>query len=398
MSQNTGTESCVENEEEEVFVDAVTSPPCSQGQPNTTMQTTLRRSSRKRRSIIEVVDLEANVKTTGKRPRPLGKMHRTPEATGRRQSQAKGASPDLQKKREDLTVITDPPGKQTPEQVLLLGGLRSVLREELQKTEDKLSGRLDGVESSLSTLKKDLGSLEHRVDCLEDRIDGRIDEVIANKVHGTAVTEVMNGSVRAGEGQLSDRKDESYWRARRSLRMWPILGSGEALRASLVDFLVEKLKMDRDVAVDVDECVVRRVPTTRASKLEGEVIVEFPTIAIRDAVRGSAYNLAGQTGVGIRLEIPNHLMNNFRALNQAGYRLKQRYPLCRRNVKFDDEVCNLIMDFRTTVDGTWSRLRPEQARQLEGPSRVRDLTAEDMSQLLEGEDGGGEEEEQEEEI
>ena len=99
--------------------------------------------------------------------------------------------------------------------------------------------------------------------------------------------------------------------------------------------------------------VVRRVPKSRASNIDGEVIVEFPTVSLREAVRGSAFNLAGHRDSGIRLEIPNHLMNNFKALNQTGYRLKQKHPQCRRNIKFDDEVCNLVMEFRTDDAGRW---------------------------------------------
>ena len=137
-------------EEEEVFVDAVTSP--DPGEP-----TTLRRSARKRRSVTEVLDLENTAKTTcGKRHRPLtNNMQRTPDTGGKKTgAQGRGASPDLQPRRkEGLTVSTDPPTKQTPEQVLLLGGLRSVLREELQRSEERMGARLGGVEESISTLK-----------------------------------------------------------------------------------------------------------------------------------------------------------------------------------------------------------------------------------------------------
>ena len=246
-------------------------------------------------------------------------------------------------------------------------------------------------------MKKDFRTLEERVECLEDRIEGRIDEALANKAVGGSVVDAMGSSMSGGEGQMS-RKDENYWRARRSLRIWPILGTTDSVRVALVDFLVKRLKMDSSIAIDVDDCVVRRVPTTKSSKVEGEVIVEFPTIALRDAVRGSAYNLAGQAGAGIRLEVPNHLMNNFRALNQAGYRLKQKFPKFRRNVKFDDEVCNLMMEFRTSENEAWNRLRPEQARLMEGPSKVRDMTVNDMTALLSrGEDDRATDEDSEEE-
>ena len=75
-------------------------------------------------------------------------------------------------------------------------------------------------------------------------------------------------------------------------------------------------------------------------------------------------------------------MNNFRALNQAGYKLKQKHPQCRRNIKFDDETCNIVMEFRTEEGAAWKRLLPDQARQLGGASAIENVSAADMTSLL----------------
>ena len=96
------------------------------------------------------------------------------------------------------------------------------------------------------------------------------------------------------------------------------------MREPLTDFLKRKLRMSHDAVDEALDCSIRKVPKTRTSKIVGEVIIEFPTVDFRDAVRASAFNLAGHKDSGIRLEIPNHLMNNFRALNKAGYKLKQK--------------------------------------------------------------------------
>ena len=168
--------------------------------------------------------------------------------------------------------------------------------------------------------------------------------------------------------------------------MWPIVGDGESLRTCLHNFLGNKLKLSTEAVREADDCVIRKVPKSRNPKIASEAIVEFPSIDLRDAVRSSAFNLAGDTESGIRLEIPPHLMNNFRALNQAAYNLKKKFSTCRRNIKFDDEACDLIMEFKTSEESSWKRLRPKEAREMGGITRVKEMSVEDMSSLLRQED------------
>ena len=119
------------------------------------------------------------------------------------------------------------------------------------------------------------------------------------------------------------------------------------------------------------------------STIDHEVAVEFPTVDLRDVVRQSAYNLAGKTNCGIRLEIAHHLMANFKALNTASFKLKQKHSSCKRNIKYDDETLDLVLDFKLDEDANWKKLRPSQARQMlknEGVSE--EVTASDMSNIL----------------
>ena len=153
--------------EEEVFVDAVTSP-----DPESAPPQGLRRSTRKRKSVTDSGELETATrtkKTTGKRPRPFAEMHRTPDQAGKVPSKSKSsakrppasdASPDL-RQQTGFTMETDPPTEtQSREQILLMGGIRAVLREELNKTEDKLTKRLESVEKGFSNLRGDVRTLE----------------------------------------------------------------------------------------------------------------------------------------------------------------------------------------------------------------------------------------------
>lgn len=406
----------VEEEEEEVFVDAATSPRDSTPRNNTapTPAPTLRRSTRKRRSVTGVVELESKAKSVGKRHRPLGTMQRTPDT--RTTASSNAASPELRRtsnkkapEPQGFTLQTDPPSdKQTPEQLLLLGGLRSVLREELErtedrltakikgveeeleKTEDRLSTRIRGMENSFNYLKSDVRILENRVEGIEKKISERVEEAITSRMTNTAATDSLSaaGGSNVSISEQQHRRDSRYWKARNSLRIWPITGDGERLRESLHDFLGKKLKLSDEVIDEAFDASIRKVPKARGSKITGEVIIEFPTTELRDLVKAAAYNLAGHQDSGIRLEIPGHLMNNFRALNSACYKLKQKFPACKRNIKFDDETCDLVLDFRTSEMDRWRSLRPDQARAMGGTSRSEDMTAADMGALLGA--GGGE--------
>ena len=143
------------------------------------------------------------------------------------------------------------------------------------------------------------------------------------------------------------------------MRLWPIVGPN--LNESLRDFLVGPLGLDATLA---DESLSYEVPPVRARKpkLDNEVIVLFPDIDMRDMVRSSASNLAGKKGMGIRLEIPEKLRPSLRALESVSYLIKKSNPTLKRNVKFDDETLDLVMDIKLNEDAPWQKIRPDQAK------------------------------------
>ena len=86
-------------------------------------------------------------------------------------------------------------------------------------------------------------------------------------------------------------------------------------------------------------------------------------------------------------------MANFKALSTASYKLSSKYNKCKRNIKYDDEVNDLVLDFKLDATSPWKRLRAKGARELireEGGSAEEVSTA-DMSEILNAPD---EEEEQ----
>ena len=151
-------------------------------------------------------------------------------------------------------------------------------------------------------------------------------------------------------------------------------------------FLAKKLNLGEDILTEAGGCAIRRIPNNQrvSGGIKDEAMVEFPSVDLRDAVRAAAYNLAGQQA-GIRLEVPHHLMNNFKALNTAAYRIKQKFPLCKRNVKFDDEINDLVLDFKTSDEDRWRKVRPQQARDMlkNDVNAVEEMSSADLSELLE---------------
>ena len=125
------------------------------------------------------------------------------------------------------------------------------------------------------------------------------------------------------------------------------------------------------------------------SKVKDEVIVEFETKEVRDAVKAQGPNLANfRKEAGIRLHLPNHLQKDFKALMGLSYDLKKKNADLRRNVKFDETDLGLYIDLQLEKEGQWRRVKPEQARMANEKSRSRGgpetMDAEELSTLLGG--------------
>ena len=60
-------------------------------------------------------------------------------------------------------------------------------------------------------------------------------------------------------------------------------------------------------------------------------------------------------------EIPESLRPSLRALESMSYLLKQSNPSLKRNIKYDDEVMDLVMDIKLNESTPWWKIRPEQA-------------------------------------
>ena len=93
-----------------------------------------------------------------------------------------------------------------------------------------------------------------------------------------------------------------------------------------------------------------------------EVCVIFESKQVRDRVKVQGPNLANyRDEAGMRLQIPDNLQKDFKALMTMAYDMKRTNKDLRRNIKFDQDCLNLFMDVQTEKEGDWKRIRPQQA-------------------------------------
>ena len=187
----------------------------------------------------------------------------------------------------------------------------------------------------------------------------------------------------------SERQEEAYDLARRSLRVWPVSREGDLLTRTR-EFFVAELLIDKKHVLDLKMTVKRAPGPNRArerdsTKIRDEVVVVFETARERDEVRSFAKNLE-KKGRGLRLEVPDHLWPSFRVLQELGYELRQKNASLRRNVLFDDSARDLKMDFSDDSQ-VWRTVSPADARKSLAkcrPSRGRrgSVSAAELEQLL----------------
>lgn len=57
------------------------------------------------------------------------------------------------------------------------------------------------------------------------------------------------------------------------------------------------------------------------------------------------------------------------------------------NIKFDDERCDLVLDFCTSQQAKRRRLLPDQAKEMNKEGQAEAMSASDMTELLDAEEG-----------
>ena len=75
------------------------------------------------------------------------------------------------------------------------------------------------------------------------------------------------------------------------------------------------------------------------------------------------------------------MQSSLKALESVSYNLKQKFPKIRRNIEFDDNELDLVLDFNTDPDGgaTWRKVTTKQVKILKQQMKLASGQAEAMS-------------------
>ena len=409
-----------EEGDEVVFLSPDESPPKKAPNEDQGASPQVRRSNRKRKSVSLVQDMSKGSSSKKKRSSP--NKNRTEESPA--------------SKQDSVPKTTRTPPKTAEEGAAGPSGM-AAMSAMLIAMEERLSNKLDANKKAvneavkLSQLNSDaLDALEEKVDATdeilketlarveaqEERVLARVEEQVREMVreqlkaagfdtqltaadlstvhnqtpgsYAAAASKRPNKSLRVNldKGQ---RKEDKFWQCRRSLRLWPVpQANDEGLRI----FLKDKLSMDDSfIDQDMGDVVIRR-NVERRPKNKDEVCVEFENKQIRDRIKAQGPNLANfGDEAGMRLQIPDSLQKDFKALMAVAYDMKKRNKELKRNVKFDEETLGLFMDIQTGKDGDWKRIRPQQAyKALEsrkrGTAGPKDMGEDEIESLLEAQD------------
>ena len=191
---------------------------------------------------------------------------------------------------------------------------------------------------------------------------GTIKDVVNEKLK-IKLPEAMKptrGGASAQRLALRQAKEERYWAARKSLRMWPIEQGNP--RKAVQGFLLGCLGFEPRFLNDIGPITVVRVERKWPGSIQKEVVVTLASKEVQDSVRAAAHRLANYaTPAGMRLEVPDVLQTNFRALENLDNKLKRKYKNLKRNVKLDDYRLDVVMDVKLHENADWSTILPENA-------------------------------------
>lgn len=208
--------------------------------------------------------------------------------------------------------------------------------------------RLEEVSSTVAKNSKEISTLKKQVEEIQSgaSLEKKVEEMVKKSIEKQAPpASRINKDMRRVENEMekikalqlvrsSDKKDTSqeerhYWWSRRAVRIWPVKGStSQELWKETGEFFFNILDVPKTNLSEDSVENVRRIFPTRSrgntrTKVRDEVRVLFKDIETRDMIYSYAPNLAERRNeAGMRLEIPGHLLGQFKTLEKYGRQLK----------------------------------------------------------------------------
>ena len=173
----------------------------------------------------------------------------------------------------------------------------------------------------------------------------------------------MTWCPRPGHNTRHDDTHSKYERSRRTLILSPIVGGTEdEIIGSLQEFLGKYLLIPGGEVRRNQIELVRRYRGTRLAREKKEAIVVFCDNETRDFVLSHARNLVGQKDIGVRIDVPAHLLGIKRTFDDYAFVLKGEIGVgFKRNVRYEDLGETLVMDVFYPDSRRWERLSYQQA-------------------------------------
>ena len=172
--------------------------------------------------------------------------------------------------------------------------------------------------------------------------------------------------------EMKTDRENKYWIARRSLRLWPIEGSSSSeVMQGFGNFIADCLLIPTGTVIEADIEYVRKMRNGgKFSRIKDELLVVFKSVEVRDTVASYARNLAdkidanGHPTAGVRLEIPESLHGVHQDLKKYGAVLRQQHGAgFKRSIKFDDTSLSFYMNILLPNTSDWMRVDWELARE-----------------------------------
>ena len=365
MDDNTDRRSVGEEEKEEaedcISTEAVTSTPASgKGKRKREETTGSCRNTRRRSSRLRAMS-KNGTESSGMDD---SREEMTPSLT----AMITQMSRDIAKLTKNVTGIED-------KIVNTVAASIAPLTKKIDATEKKVNRMEKKQTAELAAIRETVGdqvrlAVEEKIEEIGKKVSGCVvvggeeDEEENENTYAKKTADGRRGKESGKKSGQGNAEDQAYWNARRCLRVYPVPGKDEQEQIRELDaFVLDKLKIPSGVLNQKDINYIRRVRTTRNSKIKDELLVSFSSIEARDLVLSYARNLSewvdgkGAPTAGLRLEIPEKLMGDFKSLEQYGHAMRGKHGNgLKRHIKMDDSIKGLYIDLYLPKQKEWVRV------------------------------------------